>query len=105
MVQYTDIGDVSSAEVDRMRGVYVPLAESVRALIDATIRTEVDADAAPTVRPAAVDTRESVTTTPPALPSPSNLPDGIRAGSSAGREAPPTAMTPPVPPSPAAPVV
>ncbi|HEX5813500.1 MAG TPA: Hsp70 family protein [Pseudonocardia sp.] len=71
----------------------------------ADLRTEVDADAAPTVRPAAVDTRESVTTTPPALPSPSNLPDGIRAGSSAGREAPPTAMTPPVPPSPAAPVV
>ena len=71
----------------------------------ADIRTEGEADAAPTVRPAAVDTRQSVTTTPPALPSPSNLPDGIRAGSSAGREAPPTAMTPPVPPSPAAPVV
>ncbi|MGO4445154.1 PaaI family thioesterase [Mycobacterium sp. 2YAF39] len=43
MVQYTDIGDVSSAEVEQMRGVYAPLAESVRALIDATIRTEVDA--------------------------------------------------------------
>ena len=75
----------------------------------ADIRTEVDADAAPTVRPAAVDTRQSVTTTPPALPSPSDLPGDaqrrIRAGSSIDSEAPPTAMTPPVPPSPAAPVV
>jgi acyl-coenzyme A thioesterase PaaI-like protein len=44
MVQYTDIGDVSAAEVDRMRAVYGALAESVRELIDATIRTEVDAD-------------------------------------------------------------
>ncbi|WP_099041919.1 PaaI family thioesterase [Mycobacterium neglectum] len=44
MVQYTDIGDVSAAEVDRMRTVYGALAESVRELIDATIRTEVDAD-------------------------------------------------------------
>lgn len=44
MVQFTDIGDVSSAEVDRMRTVYEPLAEAVRGLIDATIRTEVDAE-------------------------------------------------------------
>ena len=44
MVQYTDIGDVSAAEIDRMRTVYGTLAESVRELIDATIRTEVDAD-------------------------------------------------------------
>ncbi|MDG5483547.1 PaaI family thioesterase [Mycolicibacterium gadium] len=44
MVQYTDIGDVSSAEVERMRAVYEPLAAAVRELIDATIRTEVDAD-------------------------------------------------------------
>jgi acyl-coenzyme A thioesterase PaaI-like protein len=44
VVQFTHIGDVSSAEVERMRAVYQPLAESVRALIDATIRTEVDAD-------------------------------------------------------------
>jgi acyl-coenzyme A thioesterase PaaI-like protein len=44
VVQFTDIGDVSSAEVERMRAVYQPLAESVRELIDATIRTEVDAD-------------------------------------------------------------
>ena len=45
MVQYTDIGDVSSAEIERMRTVYGTLAESVRELIDATIRTEVDSDA------------------------------------------------------------
>jgi acyl-coenzyme A thioesterase PaaI-like protein len=44
VVEFTDIGDVSSAEVDRMRAVYAPLTESVRQLIDATIRTEVDAD-------------------------------------------------------------
>lgn len=44
MVQFTDIGDVSSAEVERMRAVYQPLAESVRELVDATIRTEVDAE-------------------------------------------------------------
>jgi acyl-coenzyme A thioesterase PaaI-like protein len=43
VVQFTDIGDVSSADVERMRAVYQPLAESVRELIDATIRTEVDA--------------------------------------------------------------
>ena len=40
----------------------------------ADIRTEVDADAVPAVRPAAIDTRQSVTTTPPTLPSPSDLP-------------------------------
>ena len=50
MVQFTDIGDVSSAEVERMRAVYRPLAESVRELIDATIRTEVDADTVAAVK-------------------------------------------------------
>jgi acyl-coenzyme A thioesterase PaaI-like protein len=44
VVEFTHIGDVPSAEVERMRAVYQPLAESVRELIDATIRTEVDAD-------------------------------------------------------------
>ncbi|MGE2722577.1 PaaI family thioesterase [Mycolicibacterium celeriflavum] len=50
MVEFTDIGDVSAAEIDRLRGVYGPLAESVRELIDATIRTEVDADTIAAVR-------------------------------------------------------
>lgn len=50
MVEFTDIGDVSAAEIDRLRGVYGPLADSVRALIDATIRTEVDADTVAAVR-------------------------------------------------------
>jgi acyl-coenzyme A thioesterase PaaI-like protein len=50
MVQYTDIGDVSAAEVNRMRTVYGALAESVRELIDATIRTEVDGDAVAAVK-------------------------------------------------------
>jgi acyl-coenzyme A thioesterase PaaI-like protein len=43
-LEFTHIGDLTSEDVDRMRGVYQPLAESVRDLIDATIRTEVDAD-------------------------------------------------------------
>ncbi|KUI22572.1 thioesterase [Mycobacterium sp. GA-1285] len=50
MAQFTDIGDVSPTEIDRLRGVYGPLAESVRQLIDATIRTEVDADTVAAIR-------------------------------------------------------
>lgn len=50
MVEFTDIGDVSAVEIDRLRGVYGPLADSVRELIDATIRTEVDADTVAAVR-------------------------------------------------------
>jgi hypothetical protein len=44
VLEFTHIGDVSSEEVERMLAVYQPLAESVRDLVDATIRTEVDAD-------------------------------------------------------------
>ena len=44
MLEFTHLGDLTSAEVDRMRAVYEPLADSVRDLVDATIRTEVDAD-------------------------------------------------------------
>lgn len=44
MLEFTHIGDLTSEEVDRMRTVYQPLADSVRDLVDATIRTEVDAD-------------------------------------------------------------
>jgi acyl-coenzyme A thioesterase PaaI-like protein len=44
MLEYTHIGDLTSEEVDRMRDVYRPLADSVRDLVDATIRTVVDAD-------------------------------------------------------------
>jgi acyl-coenzyme A thioesterase PaaI-like protein len=36
--------NLSAEDVARLRGVYEPLTESVRALIDATIRTEVDAE-------------------------------------------------------------
>lgn len=35
---------LTRAELDRLRAIYEPLAQSVRALIDATIRTEMDAD-------------------------------------------------------------
>lgn len=44
MLEFTPIGDLTSDEVDRMQAVYRPLAESVRELVDATIRTEADAD-------------------------------------------------------------
>ena len=50
MLEFTHIGDVSSEEVQQMRAVYQPLAESVRELIDATIRTEVDGDTVAAVR-------------------------------------------------------
>jgi acyl-coenzyme A thioesterase PaaI-like protein len=43
MLDFT-LEDLSAEDVERLRAVYQPLAESVRALIDATIRTEVDAD-------------------------------------------------------------
>ncbi|WP_396903549.1 PaaI family thioesterase [Mycolicibacterium phlei] len=42
MVEFINIGDVPSAEVNRLRERYEPLTESVRELIDATIRTEAD---------------------------------------------------------------
>ena len=37
--------NISAEEVERLRAVYQPLAESVRELIDATVRTEVNAAA------------------------------------------------------------
>lgn len=43
MLDFT-LEDLSAEDVERLRAVYQPLTESVRALIDATIRTEVDAD-------------------------------------------------------------
>lgn len=43
MLDFT-LEDLSAEDIERLRAVYQPLAESVRALIDATIRTEVDAD-------------------------------------------------------------
>lgn len=42
MLEFT-VEDWSSADVARLRGIYEPLTESVRALVDATIRTEADA--------------------------------------------------------------
>ena len=43
MLDFT-VEDLSADEVDRLRRIYEPFTESVRALIDATIRTEVDGD-------------------------------------------------------------
>ena len=43
MLDFT-LENISSEEVERLRAVYAPLAESVRELIDATVRTEMDAD-------------------------------------------------------------
>jgi acyl-coenzyme A thioesterase PaaI-like protein len=44
MLDFT-LENISAEEVERLRAVYQPLAESVRELIDATVRTEVDAAA------------------------------------------------------------
>jgi hypothetical protein len=44
VLEFTYIGDVTSEEVERTAAVYQPLTESVRELVDATIRTEVDAE-------------------------------------------------------------
>ena len=49
MLDFT-LEDLSAEDVERLRAVYQPLAESVRALIDATIRTEVDADTVATAK-------------------------------------------------------
>ena len=43
MLDFT-LENISSEEVERLRAVYGSLAESVRELIDATVRTEMDAD-------------------------------------------------------------
>ncbi|KWX19625.1 PaaI family thioesterase [Mycolicibacterium wolinskyi] len=43
MAGFTHVEHLSAADVQRLRSVYEPLAESVRELIDATIRSEVDA--------------------------------------------------------------
>jgi hypothetical protein len=50
VLEFTHVGDLTSEEVDSMGAVYQPLAESVRHLIDAAIRTEVDADEVAAVR-------------------------------------------------------
>lgn len=43
MLEWT-LENLSAAEVERMRATYEPLTQSVRELIDATIRSEADAD-------------------------------------------------------------
>jgi acyl-coenzyme A thioesterase PaaI-like protein len=42
MLDFT-LENISAEEIERLRGIYEPLAQSVRELIDATIRTQVDA--------------------------------------------------------------
>lgn len=49
MLDFT-LEDLSAEDVERLRTVYRPLTESVRALIDATIRSEADADAVATAK-------------------------------------------------------
>jgi acyl-coenzyme A thioesterase PaaI-like protein len=44
MLDFT-LENISAEDVERLRALYQPLAESVRELIDATVRTEVDAAA------------------------------------------------------------
>ncbi|OMC36932.1 thioesterase [Mycobacterium sp. GA-1841] len=50
MPGYTHVEGLTSADVQRLRAVWEPLAGSVRALIDATIRSEVDAEEVAAVR-------------------------------------------------------
>ena len=49
MVEFT-VQNLNDEEVERLRGVFGPFTESVRELIDATIRTEVDADVVATAK-------------------------------------------------------
>ena len=44
MLDWT-LENLSAEDVARLRSIYEPLTESVRALIDATVRTEVGAEA------------------------------------------------------------
>mgnify|MGYP003473336504 FL=1 len=44
MLKYTHVENLDGADIERLRARYEPLTQSVRELIDATIRTEVDAD-------------------------------------------------------------
>lgn len=49
MLEFT-VEDWTNDDVARLRGIYGPLAESVRDLVDATIRTEADAETVAEVR-------------------------------------------------------
>ncbi|MBJ7384656.1 MAG: PaaI family thioesterase, partial [Mycolicibacterium sp.] len=49
MVEFT-VQNLNGEEVERLRGVFGPFTDSVRELIDATIRTEVDADVVATAK-------------------------------------------------------
>lgn len=49
MLEFT-VEDWSAEDIARLRGIYQPLAESVRDLVDATIRTEADAETVAEVR-------------------------------------------------------
>jgi acyl-coenzyme A thioesterase PaaI-like protein len=44
------VEDISAEEIARLRGIYEPLAESVRDLVDATIRTQADAETVAAVK-------------------------------------------------------
>ena len=48
------VDDLDADEIARLKSIYAPLAESVRELVDATIRTEVDAETIADVK-AAID--------------------------------------------------
>jgi len=51
---------LSAAEADRVRALYAPLADAVRELVDATIRTEVDDDVVADARSAIEAVTESL---------------------------------------------
>ena len=49
MLEFT-VEDLSTEDIERLRAIYEPLAISVRELVDATIRTEVDAQTVAAVK-------------------------------------------------------
>ncbi|MBB3603989.1 acyl-coenzyme A thioesterase PaaI-like protein [Mycolicibacterium sp. BK556] len=49
MLEFT-VEDISAEDIDRLQAIYEPLAISVRELIDATIRTRVDAETVASVK-------------------------------------------------------
>ena len=49
MLEFT-VEDLSSEDIARLRGIYEPLTDSVRALVDAAIRTEADAQTVAAVK-------------------------------------------------------
>jgi hypothetical protein len=60
MLDFT-LENISAEEVERLRAVYEPLAQSVREFIDATVRTQVDVAAVAAAKAGHLADEEGVT--------------------------------------------